>query len=72
MAVFYESTGPGRHRYKINARNLDNRRTRTLGFSSGRVLSREEIEHFHRLRQEKEKTPTEIAYLAMLQKREKK
>jgi len=66
-----ELTGPGRHRYKINARNLDEWRTDGHGFSSGRVLSEEERLYFKKLRETKEPTPTEIVYRRLLEQRDK-
>jgi hypothetical protein len=63
-----ESTGPGRHRYKVNARNLDRWRSDCYG---GRVLSDEERLYFKKLRETKEPTPTEIVYRRLLEQRSK-
>lgn len=63
-----ESTGPGRHRFKINARTLDSWRSDCF---SGRVLSTEERIYFKKLREAKEPTPTELVYRQLLKQREK-
>lgn len=72
MPYANESTGPGRHRYQITGRTWDSLRTAKRGFSSGRVLSDEEIEYFHNLRRAKQMTPTEIVYNRILNEREKR